>query len=64
MATLALTDVAAFMNNPHVVQKAVRAGTTQDAQQQRLYRKWDDFCSTLSVVPTLQDSSLPWIEIL
>ena len=55
---------AVFMHDLHTVQDAVRAGTTQDARQQSLYRQWANFCSTLSVGPTLQDSSLPRVEIL
>ena len=42
----------------------MRSGTTQDARHQRLYRKWADFCATLSVNPNLQDPSIPRIELL
>ena len=39
-------------------------GTTKDVQHYRLYRQWSDFYSTLLVNPTLQDYSLPWVNIL
>ena len=39
-------------------------GTTQDAQQQKLYQKWTNFCSTLLINHDLQDSSIPRIDIL
>ena len=51
--------VTAFMYDIHTVKEAVRAGTTQDAQQKRLYRQWANSCSTLLVNPNIQDSPLP-----
>ena len=52
------------MRDIHNAQEAVQGGTKQDARQQILYRQWADFCYTLLVGPTLQDSSLPQVEIL
>ena len=46
------------------MQEAVPAGTTQDVRQQRLYHQWDEFYATLSFNPTLQDPSIPRIDIL
>ena len=42
----------------------MRAGTTQDSRQQRLYKQWSDFCATLKINPALQDSSIPCVEVL
>ena len=64
MANLTPADVIAFMPDLLDVQEAVQSGTTQDLQQQRLYRQWPDLCFTLLVGPTLQDSSLPQVNIL
>ena len=61
LSPVATTD---FMHDIHATQEAVRAGTTQDAQHQRLCRQWDDFCSTLLVVPIIQDSYLTQVDIL
>ena len=64
MATLPPTSATAFMCDICAAQEAIRAGTTQDARQQRLYWQWENFFSTLLVGPTFQDSSLPRVEIL
>ena len=42
----------------------MRAGTTQDARQQRMYHNWTELCSNLLGNPDLLDSSLPRIKIL
>ena len=52
------------MRDLHTVQEAVQVGTKQDAQHQRLYRKWAKLCYTLSVNPTLQYSSLLSVDTL
>ena len=41
----------------------MRAGTTQDARQQRLYWQSDDLWATLSVNPDLQDPFISRIEL-
>ena len=52
------------MRDLHAAQEVVQSGNIQDVCQQRLCRQWADFCFTLSVVPTLQNASLPQVEIL
>ena len=42
----------------------MRAETTQDSSQQRLYKQWSDFCATLKINPAIQDSSVPRVEVL
>ena len=54
----------AFLCDLHAAQEDVRAGTTQDTRQQRLYWQWADFCATLLVNPALQDQSIPPIKLL
>ena len=53
-----------FLHDLHTVQEDVRAVTTQDSQQQSLYQKWTDLCSTLLFNPALQDSFTPRIKLL
>ena len=55
---------SAFLRDLHAAQEAVRAGTTQDSRQQRLYKQWSNFCTTLKINPTLQDSSVLHAEVL
>ena len=55
---------SAFLCDLNAVQEAVPDGTNQDARQQRLYQQWDEFYATLSFNPTLQDPSIPRIDIL
>ena len=64
MADLPFSAETAFLKDLNDAQEAVRAGTTQDAEHQRLYRQWDDFCATLPVNPTLQDPFIPCIDLL
>ena len=64
MATLPPAAATIFMRYLFAVQEAVQSGTTLDACQQRMYQHWADLCSTFSVVPNLQDSSLSRDEIL
>ena len=64
MADLPSSAGTAFLRDLNAAQEEMRAGTTQDARQQRLYWQWADFCATLSVNPTLQDPSIPRIELL
>ena len=55
---------SAFLRDLHAAQEAMRAGTTQDSCQQRLYKQWSNFCTTLKINPTLQDSSVLHAEVL
>ena len=55
---------SAFLRDLHAAQEAVRAGTTQDSCQQRLYKQWNDFCTTLKINPAIQYSSVPHIKFL
>ena len=64
MAYLPSSAGTDFLHDLNAAQEAVRSVTTQYARQQSLYRQWDDFCATLSVNPTLQDPSIPRIELL
>ena len=52
-----------FLRDLHAAQEVVRAGTTQDSRQQKLYKQWSDFCATLKINPALQDSSIPHVEV-
>ena len=54
----------AFLRDLKAAHEAVRAGTTQDVRQQRMYQQWTDLCSTLLVNPDIQDPSIPHIELL
>ena len=54
----------ALLRDIHYAQESVRAGTIQDARQQKLYKQWSDFCATLAINPALQDPSVPRIELL
>ena len=46
-----------FLHDLHAVQEAVWVRTTQDVWQQRLYKQWTNFCSTLLVNPALVSHS-------
>ena len=50
--------------NCYAAQEAVRAGTTQDVKQHRLYQQWTDICFTLSFNPDLQDTYIIFIKLL
>ena len=53
-----------FLRDLHATQEAIRAGTTQDARHQKLYKQWSNFCITLEVNCALQDPSVPRMEVL
>ena len=53
-----------FLRDLNSAHETVRAGITQDSRQQRLSRQWVDFSAILSVNLTLQDLSIPHIELL
>ena len=62
--TLKTAIATDFMLDLHTAHEAVWGVTTQYVQQKMLYQQWVDFFSTLLVVSTLQDSSLPGFSIL
>ena len=58
------TAGTSFLCDFHAAPETVRAGTTQDTRQKRLYQQWTDSFSNLLINHALQDPPLCRIEIL